>query len=231
MSLLDLLGALSELALPRSCAGCRTPGSALCAGCRPGGPPRPAAVDGLTVVAAGDYRDGLRAALIAYKERGRTELARPLGGLLAAAVRAADYRAGPACLVPVPSALRARRERGGDHVLRLARTASRASGLPVSRALRLDREVRDSAGLGRGERAANLAGAFVATRRSDGRRPIVIDDIVTTGATLREAARALELAGWPEPVAAVVAATPRRFGTTRRVLWRGAGAAYTVGMT
>ncbi|HEU5008585.1 MAG TPA: phosphoribosyltransferase family protein [Jatrophihabitantaceae bacterium] len=211
MPLLDLLDAVGELVLPHACAGCRRPGAVLCAACRPGGPPRPSLVGGLTVVAAGDYQSGLRAALIAYKERGRTELARPLGTLLAAAVVGVWEGAAPACLVPVPSAARARRERGGDHVLRLARVASRATGLPVSRALRLDHEVLDSAGLGRGERAANLAGAFAATRGPGGRRPVVVDDIVTTGATLREAVRALESAGWAEPVAAVVAATPRRF--------------------
>ena len=211
MPLFDLLDAVGELVLPHACAGCRRAGAVLCAACRPGGPPRPSLVGGLTVFAAGDYRGGLRAALIAYKERGRTELARPLGALLAASVlRAGDHTA-PACLVPVPSAARARRARGGDHVLRLARVASRASGMPVSRALRLDHEVLDSAGLGRAERAANLAGAFGAIQGPDGRRPVVVDDIVTTGATLREAARALESAGWPEPVAAVVAATPRRF--------------------
>jgi predicted amidophosphoribosyltransferase len=211
MALLDLLDAVGELVLPHSCAGCRRSGAVLCAACRPDGPPRPSAVDGLTVVAAGDYQGGLRAALIAYKERGRIELARPLGGLLATAVRAAGDPAVPACLVPVPSAARARRERGGDHVLRLTRLASRGTGLPVCRALRLDHAVRDSAGLGRGERAANLAGAFAAVCGPGGFRPIVVDDIVTTGATLREAVRALEAAGWQGPRTAVVAATRRRF--------------------
>lgn len=210
MPLLDLLGAVTDLVLPRTCAGCRRPGSILCAGCRPSGPPRPAAVDGVVVFAAGAYQDGLRASLIAYKERHRSELGRPLGALLAAAVRAAGSDGGPACLVPVPCSARASRERGGDHLLRLARIAARASGLPVLTALRLEHDVRDSAGLGRRERAVNLAGAFVATHPPDGRRPILVDDIVTTGATLREAVRALGLAGWPCPVAAVVAATPKR---------------------
>jgi predicted amidophosphoribosyltransferase len=209
--LLELLDAVGELVLPHACAGCRRPGAVLCADCRPHGPPRPSLATGLTVLAAGDYQGGLRSALIAYKERGRTELARPLGGLLAAAVGATGELAAAACLVPVPSAARARRERGGDHVLRLARVAARLTGLPISRALRLDHAVLDSAGLGRGERAANLAGAFVAVRGAGGLRPIVVDDIVTTGATLHEAVRALRAAGWPVPSAAVVAATRRRF--------------------
>ena len=71
--------------------------------------------------------------------------------------------------------------------------------------------VRDSAGLTTAARAANLDAAMRARPpRRDGRAAVVVDDIVTTGATLREAARALRAAGWTVVGAAVVAATPRR---------------------
>ncbi len=201
-----LIRALADLVLPRACAGCGRPGEVLCGRCWPGLRPGPVRVDGVRAYAAGRYADALRAALLAYKERGRLELAGPLGALLADAVLATGP--GPACLVPIPSSARARRERGGDHVLRLARHAARRCDLPVVRALRPTRRVADSAGLGRDQRAANLAGALDAVP-GDGRVPVLVDDIVTTGATLREAARALLRAGWPQPVAAVVAATPR----------------------
>jgi predicted amidophosphoribosyltransferase len=170
---------------------------------------------GPAVFAAGRYAGGVRAALIAYKERGRAELTRPLGALLAAAVSAAIGELPPGgvrpCLVPVPSSARASRRRGGDHALRLARAAGRVSRLPVVPALSLARQVHDSAGLGREARAANLAGAFVASA-GPGRPAVLVDDIVTTGTTLREAYRALCLAGWDCPAAAVVAATPKLYG-------------------
>jgi predicted amidophosphoribosyltransferase len=200
-----LLAALIDLVLPQSCVGCGRDGAALCASCASS---RLVQVDaaGLPVMAAGDYAGGLRTALLAYKERGRRDLAGPLGGLLARAVPT-----GAAALVPVPCAPAAARARGGDHVLRLARVAARRLGLRVATPLRLDRAVEDSAGLGLRERARNLHEAMVATpARRPGEAVVIIDDIVTTGATLREAARALECAGWPVGSAAVVAATARR---------------------
>lgn len=214
MSALVLVRALTDLVLPRECAGCRRPGTLLCPPCR-GAATGPVAIGGLAVCAAGGYAGGLRTALLAYKERGRQELAGPLAELLADAVRALASLPSPlpadSCLVPVPSSRRARRQRGGDHVLRLARGAGRSCGLPVVAALRLTRGVADSAGLTREQRAANLSGALVAAP-GGGRAAVLVDDIVTTGATLREAARALGAAGWPVAAAAVVATTGRREG-------------------
>jgi predicted amidophosphoribosyltransferase len=70
--------------------------------------------------------------------------------------------------------------------------------------------VRDSAGLDIAARAANLAGAMRADGPRGSPRAVLVDDIVTTGATLLEAARALRAAGWTVPGAVVVAATARR---------------------
>lgn len=194
---------LLDLVLPRSCAGCARAGVLLCPGCAAPAPARvPAAGPGLPVVAAGRYDGGLREAILAYKERGRRDLARPLAGLLAAAV--AELGGRP-LLVPVPSSAAARRARAGDHVLRLARRVG-----PTAGPLRLVRPVRDSAGLDVAARAANLAFAMRAVSPREPRPVVLVDDIVTTGATLREAARALTAAGWPVTGAAVVAATPRR---------------------
>ena len=96
---------------------------------------------------------------------------------------------------------------------RLAAVAARESGLPMASALRLRRSVRDSAGLDGADRRANLDGAMQSVPpagRQLTRVAIVLDDIVTTGATVLEATRALRLAGWAVAGAATVAATPRR---------------------
>jgi predicted amidophosphoribosyltransferase len=76
--------------------------------------------------------------------------------------------------------------------------------------LTFTRRVHDSAGLGIAAREANLAGAIAARAAPAGLGALVVDDIVTTGATVRACVRALESAGWPVVGAAVVAATPRR---------------------
>jgi predicted amidophosphoribosyltransferase len=194
---------LLDLVLPASCIGCFRPGAALCPACAV---VEPVHVDaaGVPTVAGGSYDGPLRTALLGYKERGRRDLAAPLATILAAAL---DRLAVPeAVLVPVPSSPAARRERGGDHVARLARRVG-----PTTSLLRLTRSVRDSAGLDSSARAVNLHRAMQA-RASPRPAPlvVVVDDIVTTGATLAEAARALRAAGWPVAGAAVVAATRLR---------------------
>lgn len=157
--------------------------------------------------AAGRYEAGLRTALLAYKERRRYELAGPLAALLVGA--AARLLRPGTVLVPVPSRRSAARRRGGDHVLRLARHAGARLGLLTVSSLRLARPVRDSAGLRGDERSANLAGAMAARAGPAGTRALLVDDIVTSGATVREAVRALREAGWPVLGAVAVAATPR----------------------
>lgn len=223
-----VLSALVDLALPRSCVGCHAPdGAGLCPRCRPITPPLVSTAAGFPLAAAASYDGPVRAALLAYKERGRRDLARALGGLLADAVRALEPGT-DAALVPVPSSRRARRERGGDHVARLARVVARTTGLTVSRPLVLRRAVRDSAGLDTEARAANLGGAIRARRPGRYLRAIVLDDIATTGATLIEATRALTEAGWYVGGAAVVAATVKRTGADR---WRDPATGSSVGMT
>jgi predicted amidophosphoribosyltransferase len=208
----SLAAALLELVLPLTCVSCGAPAESFCLDCRPPGVSfRPVA--GIPTAFCGDYDGSLRTALLSYKERGRADLARPLGELLARAVRSLLAQVGvrSAVLVPVPSTAAAVRARGFDHVRRLTRRSRAAAGCQVRPALQLARRVADSAGLSATARAANLAGALRARSPGTGQpAAVVVDDIVTSGATLREAVRALQEAGWPVVGAAVLAATPRR---------------------
>jgi predicted amidophosphoribosyltransferase len=200
---------LTDLVLPTECAGCGRPRTVLCPKCRAvlsGAVPsrvRPVPEPpGLPVVhAAAPYEDEVRAALLAHKERGALALARPLGTALAGAVRAGSGRRdAPLLLVPVPSARWAVRARGHDPVRRIALAAAgdlrrhgwRAQMVGV---LRQRRAVADQAGLNSRQRLGNLAGALEVAaggaRLLRGGHPVLVDDLMTTGASLTEAARAV----------------------------------------
>lgn len=164
------------------------------------------------------YGDEVRAVLLAHKERGALRLAEPLGVALAAAVRRATRGrfVDPLSLVPVPSSRRAVAVRGHDPVVRIARVAARrlrhgGAVMRVLPALRQRRKVSDQAGLAAGDRRANLTGALEVSpgreRELTARRVVLVDDLVTTGASLVEAARATREAGGEVVGAAVVAAS------------------------
>jgi predicted amidophosphoribosyltransferase len=166
------------------------------------------------------YDGAVRAMLLDFKERGAVGLAGPLGEPLARAVLAvAPGRQTPLLLVPAPSSAAAVRRRG-DHVVRLlaehAARRLRLGGRPVRVAdvLRQSRPVADSASLSAQDRARNLAGGL-AVRRSLERRVrgaavVIVDDLVTTGATLTEAAAGLTRAGARVVGAAAIASTQLR---------------------
>jgi len=228
----DLADAFVDLFVGGRCAACDRPGRAVCTGCADllGLPARACWPDPVPEGLArpwcvAEYSAGARALLLAHKEHGRYGLARFLGrGLGASVVAAASPAAGPCALVPVPSRPSVVRGRGHDPVLRMARVASaRARGQGVAvrllPCLRAARPVEDQAGLDAAQRLSNLAGALQVARRHQaglaGRRVVVVDDIITTGATAAEACRALRSAGAVVCGVAVVAATSRRMSGVR----------------
>lgn len=180
-------------------------------------------------MAVGGYDGALKLLVNAHKEQNRFALADPLGELLALSVlvhtTSAPVRpAGPArprqrvLMVPVPSRGAVVRRRGHDPLLRItlrAATGLRQMGVPASagRLLRSVRAAADQAGLGAADRARNLAGTMTCSARAvtGGPAPlvVVVDDVITTGATVWEAQRALEAAGVAVTGIAVVAATRR----------------------
>ncbi|MPY45180.1 ComF family protein, partial [Streptomyces phyllanthi] len=201
------------------CGGCGRPRTVLCPECRAalsGAVPcrvRPVPEPrGLPVVhAAARYEDEVRAVLLAHKERGALALSAPLGAALAGAVRAGLRETGAGLrgtgavarcvlLVPVPSARAAVRARGHDPARRIALAAAgelRRMGTParVLGVLRQRRTVADQSGLTSRQRLDNLAGALEVAgaggRLLTGGRVVLVDDLMTTGASLTEAARAV----------------------------------------
>jgi predicted amidophosphoribosyltransferase len=205
------LAGLLDLLLPKRCAGCGEAGAECCPDCLAEfGDPRPVAWTGPPVHALAAYRGVARELVLAYKERGRRELAAPLGILLGLAVPLlAAPTDGTWWLVPAPSRRAAARRRGGEHVLRLARHAAEVLGpAAVAPALGLAAGTHDSVGLDAAARRSNLAGRVVVREAAlppSGTEVVLLDDVVTTGATAAACTAALTAAGLR--VSAVLALT------------------------
>jgi ribosomal subunit interface protein len=164
---------------------------------------------GLVVLSAAPHEGAVARVVVAFKDQERTEAAGPLGRALRRAVSAALEHLEPewrsaALLVPVPGTAAAYRRRGYLPLALLAR----GGRLRLARRLRRVRRVRDQASLGSAARHANAAGSMAAIGALDGVPVILVDDVVTTGATLAEAARALRAAGASVIAAATVTSTP-----------------------
>ncbi|WP_307861953.1 ComF family protein [Nocardioides sp. SYSU D00065] len=222
-----------DLFLGSRCVGCDRPGRMLCVPCR-GSLSRTARLawpspvpDGLVPPFAAESYDGaVRALVVGHKDRGQWGHRRALADLLACAVRAAATHVGvdpatPLLLVPVPSRPGAGRQRGYEATSALVRTAAarlRGERQVLAAPLLISRGAADQAGLDAGGRAANVTHSMhcpsAVLGRIARRRPqahvLVCDDVVTTGATAREAQRALEAVGLPPVAIAAVAATARR---------------------
>lgn len=192
--------------LPVACAGCGMLDTDLCTGCRAALAPhvtRRRLADDVEVVSALPFEGVVARVVRALKEEGRTGLAHALAPALEEALRASAPA--DALVVAVPSTRAAVRRRGYRPVALLLRRAGRRD----ARALRARRAPRDQRGLDRHARRANVEGAFAA-RDVVGRTVVVVDDVVTTGATLCEAVRALRAAGAATVAAVALAHTPRR---------------------
>ncbi len=208
-----LATAAADLLLGAQCPGCGAPSTALCRRCWIALDPAPRLVRHhvVPVVAAGEHTDLLRDVIVAWKEENHSTLLAPLAHLLAASIAALPVD-GPLTLVPVPTSRRSRRARGADLVLDLAHAAAdhlHTIGLQadVRATLTLTRRTADQSGLDAEHRERNLHGAFAARATSRGEL-VVVDDVVTTGATIGEAVRALQAAGRRPIAAAVVANRP-----------------------
>jgi ComF family protein len=205
-ALLDALAVLS----PVDCAGCGSADRSLCAQCRS---ELEAAVtprtlpDGSTVYTALRYEGVVRRTLLALKEGGRTDVVKALSDPFGAALRRASQP--DAEILAVPTSKAAWRRRGYDPVALLCKRA----GFEQSRVLRPARATMSQKSLDSTDRALNLHESMRSRISLRGRQFILVDDVVTTGATLAEAARAVRAAGGEVVGRAALAFTPRLFGS------------------
>ncbi|MCL1899893.1 MAG: ComF family protein [Promicromonosporaceae bacterium] len=223
---------LARLVVPVACAGCGRYDVVLCRSCRAHlrqaprrveqHAPRLDLLDGcppLPVWALADYVGPLRSLVVAWKDRDRTDLDRPLADALGDAartikpeVRALAERASAErwLVVTAPSSAANRRARGRDHLRPLARAVAVNLGATPRAVLRRGR-ARDQVGLSLRGRGTNVAVSVSPRARpllAAGPNVVIVDDVLTTGATLAAARRALRAAGARVVGALVIAATP-----------------------
>jgi ComF family protein len=204
-------GRLLDLALPATCAGCGREGDPLCPRCRPALTARDGTRPGVPLGLPSDvpspllqlewcaqFDGAIRRALHALKYAGEQRLTEPLGAALAMRWRRAGV--GGDCLVHVPVHASRSAERGYDQAALLAVTAARHLGIPFQPALMRSRATVAQYRLDRVHRGSNVSGAFGVRPGFDkrliaGHWPILVDDVVTTGATLSACGAVLLEAG------------------------------------
>ncbi|MGW5706400.1 ComF family protein [Amycolatopsis japonica] len=196
---------LLDLLIPARCASCGAPGAPCCATCQTTWGSLSEIIRGPTaglvpVYALAPYADDARRLILAYKERGRRDLAPSFGRAVAEALAHLPEPEPEPCLVPVPSRRSASRVRGGPHVRRIAEECVKAladKGKPatVASVLKLGAGVRDAVGLTRAQRSANLDGRIRLVPRACREKVVLLDDVITTGATAAACTRFLDISG------------------------------------
>lgn len=209
---------LRDILFPIECLGCQKPGAWVCQSCfrklQTGSPTHRLAINQTgsldQIYIAGDYDDPLLAELIKkYKYNFITDLEKPLSDFLAfywAGQIAIKPELGQATLVPVPLSKKRERWRGFNQADLLANSLSVKLGLKKTGALKRLKNARPQSSLSGRDRLENIKGAFKVNGQFPVPRQIIlVDDVVTTGATLEEAAATLKAAGVKRVSALVIA--------------------------
>ena len=194
------MGSLSEvtqLLFPSRCFGCQKIGPSICSECRSSWHPHyyRTKVDGLTVHSSLLYTPTASKIILAAKESGLKRADELVIDAIVLALQRSKLDLTLSRLVPIPSSKSSQRRRGRSFIVDLVHQISLRTGIEVVDCLQLSRRVLDQSGLHRQERSTNLAGAFRVSSHVRGEL-ILVDDVVTTGATLREAFRAVNSQGF-----------------------------------
>jgi ComF family protein len=190
---------LSQLIFPTRCYGCNVIGLSICSNCRREWHPHYylTHVKELRVHSAILYSPTASKIILAAKENNLRGADRLIIDAIVHVLNRADFDAFNVRLVPIPSSSSNSRRRGRNFMSDLCKEISRQTNIPVTAALRVARTVKDQSRLSARARAINMEGAFTVSAGVYPRGELIlIDDVVTTGATVAEAARALNSHGF-----------------------------------
>lgn len=192
--------AVLEYVFPPQCGSCARVGAGICERCVPAGEPVFRDLPTLRISAIGAYEGDLRRIVLALKS-GRRDIARSAAGLLA------QLAPSGMPLVPVPTTGMRRRERGFDGCVLMARVLAQRTGGAVLENLRHARGDRQR-GRSRGQRLAARGRFRWYGEALDGMEVVLLDDVVTTGATLEDCAAAVRAVGGLVTRSVAIAVTP-----------------------
>ena len=190
---------LSQLIFPTRCFGCGRLGINICTECRREWIPHiyKTHVDSMKVHSGLIYTPTASKIILAAKESSIQGADQLLITAIVHVLEKAKFGAQPFKLIPIPSSKGSQRRRGRSFIVDLTHQISEVVGVPMNDCLQISRHVKDQSGLSRSKRVTNMNGAFTLKKDAIVRgNQILIDDVVTTGATLKEAARALNSQGF-----------------------------------
>ena len=193
------LEALTQLLFPTRCIGCKEIGVLICSTCRLEWHPHlySTYISSIPIYSGIIYSKTASKILLSAKENGLKGADELIIKAIDHTLTQAKLRNRDIRLVPIPSSRSARRRRGRSFMVDIAQGVGVVGGYRISDSLELVRRVRDQSGLHADARSENLKGAFGVKAGSYPRGDLVlIDDVVTTGSTLREAVRALTAQGF-----------------------------------
>jgi predicted amidophosphoribosyltransferase len=197
-------GALSEIIFPSRCLGCRSLGIKICSQCRASWHPHiyrtqiTSEVNTFPVYSAVEYSSVAQRVLLSSKESGLYDADQLISQALIHTLNYFYGEQGIADLVPIPSRKSATRRRGRNFLLIHTHELAKNPRVLTRPVLGHTRRVKDQTSLSARQRQANLNGSLACRQIAE--RPnipvIIVDDVITTGATLREAGRALHAGGF-----------------------------------
>jgi ComF family protein len=190
---------LSQLLFPTRCYGCNTIGLSICSNCRREWHPHfyTTHVQGMKVHSAIIYSPTASRIILAAKEKGVKGADQLIIDAIVHVLNKGNFDSLNVRLVPIPSSTQNRRRRGRSFIPQICEQISAITTIPVSTVLTINRKVKDQSSLSAKARLTNMRGAFsISTNVYPRGDLILIDDVVTTGATVSEAARALSSHGF-----------------------------------